>query len=73
MGLELFTTEEIIKELHQRSTFVGIIVHSGSEHKTDNQVHDNWQIFDRTGGQTIELFRFIIRQHELGNIQKAVD
>lgn len=46
MDVELCTTNELIDELGKRTTFAGIIIHSGKEAKNCNTVtiHQNWDI-----------------------------
>jgi len=43
--LEYYTTKELIEEITQRNTFVGIILHSFKEAKNkQNPVHEGWDI-----------------------------
>lgn len=50
MSLELASTEELIEELHRRTTFVGVIVRSHSEHRNTGQSHKDFTVYDATGG-----------------------
>lgn len=49
MSLELASTEELIEELHKRTTFVGIIVRSNAEHRAEGQSHKDFTVYDATG------------------------
>lgn len=42
--LELATTEELITELFNRATFLGVLVFSTDPHKFPNQVHERIEI-----------------------------
>jgi hypothetical protein len=63
MSLELASTEELIEELHRRSTFVGIIIRSKTEHKyVGNKItHNDFDVFDATGGQVETLLDYVVR------------
>jgi hypothetical protein len=42
--LDFYTSEELIKELLKRPTFIGILIKSDQEHKIEGSVHKNWDI-----------------------------
>lgn len=43
--LAFFTTQELIEEIVNRTTFVGVVIQSDQEHKNSAQVHDNFNTF----------------------------
>jgi len=42
--LDFYTSDELIKELLKRNTFVGLIIQSEQEHKIEGSIHKNWNI-----------------------------
>jgi hypothetical protein len=62
MCLELASTEELIHELQSRTTFVGVIVRSHSEHRNAGQSHKNFTVYDATGGNLEVLLGHIIEK-----------
>jgi 3-dehydroquinate dehydratase len=44
MDLELTTSEELMKELINRTTFVGIIIHSKHENRGNHVTHSNFTV-----------------------------
>ena len=45
MTLEFATTQELLEELMNRETFVGMIIHSEDENKSQSQVHENFRFY----------------------------
>jgi hypothetical protein len=45
MSLEFHTNEELIKELIGRSTFTGLILRSEDEHRSNEQIHQDFEIY----------------------------
>jgi len=43
-GLSLIPTPDLIQELVGRSTFAGLILFSPENHRSDNQVHDDFHL-----------------------------
>lgn len=46
--LELHTTDELIQELLSRSTFIGVIIYAADEHRSDEQIHDDFRLYSTT-------------------------
>ncbi len=62
MSLEFSTTDELITELTNRSTFVGVIVASTAEQKNPNQKHDNFNCFTTMDGDgTIQILESLLQ------------
>lgn len=47
--LAFFTTRELIEELVNRTTFIGVVVASKDEHKHSNQVHSDFDTLTTLG------------------------
>lgn len=73
--LELATTEELIAELHKRSTFVGVVIRSKTEHKyVGNKItHNQFDVFDGTGGNLELVLRHVLGELEENNYQERTD
>ena len=60
MELELATTEELIAELINRRTFVGLIMYSLDERKFTDQVHEKFKLVSTTGESTLQMLETAI-------------
>lgn len=65
--LAFFTTQELIEELVNRTTFVGVVVASKDEHKHQNQVHSDFNTFTTMGNSASVVAVLKIVQSELEN------
>jgi hypothetical protein len=43
-SLETCGTKDLVDELMRRNTFVGVIIHSNSEHKRNDQIHRDFDL-----------------------------
>jgi hypothetical protein len=58
MELELATNQELIDELINRKTFVGMVVSSRDQHKFVSQIHHDFRITTNLPKeQTVQLMR----------------
>jgi hypothetical protein len=60
--LEMFSNEELISELMNRQTFVGLLIASNAEQLQDGQVHDDFRVHSNLGGteNIIEMMEVVV-------------
>ena len=62
-SLELFTSKELIEELFNRSTFVGVLITSNEEHRYDFQVHNSYSAYSTVPlDQISNLLEYTVNQ-----------
>ena len=57
MDIEIATTKELIDELINRQTFVGVVISSDDVHRTDSQKHQKFTV--KTSLDTENLLKLI--------------
>jgi len=63
MELEFATTGEILTELFNRKTFIGVIISSAKEHLSPHTNHDDFRMSTAvTREQTIHLLEYTIER-----------
>jgi hypothetical protein len=67
MDLQTATVEEIMEELFNRTTFVGVVVYSTQDHKTIDQMHSNFKVVTGMDADTTAA----LMQIALGQVQKG--
>jgi hypothetical protein len=65
--LAFFTTQELIEELVNRTTFVGVVVASKDEHRQQGQVHSDFNTFTTMGDSAAVVTVLKHVQSELEN------
>jgi hypothetical protein len=65
--LAFFTTRELIEELVNRTTFVGVVVASKDEHKRPDQVHSDFDTLTTMGDSAAVVAVLKHVQNELEN------
>lgn len=52
MDLQFYTTTELIDEILKRETFCGVIIKSSKERLSEQQIHDNFEVFTSLDEET---------------------
>lgn len=61
MSIEFYTNQELIEELHKRNSFAGIIIVSVDEHKSDDQVHNDFRLYSTASkSSTINMLKLYV-------------
>jgi len=65
VNMEFYTTAELLEELAQRETFVGIVIVSNKEHVSQQIVHDDFKVITKfSNEQTAQVLSHVISNLE---------